>query len=107
MRGWAVRVRSPSGGSTLITSAPRSARALPHDGPDNTRDRSSTRTPSSGAGPASLTTDPTVAFLRAHHLSIQCADVAASASFYDTVIVPIGGSRIMDFGEVIGYGVPP
>ena len=41
------------------------------------------------------------------HLSIQCADVAASAAFYDTVLATVGGSRIMDFGEVIGYGVPP
>jgi len=41
------------------------------------------------------------------HLSIQCADVAASAAFYDTVLRPIGGRRIMDFGPVIGYGVPP
>jgi catechol 2,3-dioxygenase-like lactoylglutathione lyase family enzyme len=41
------------------------------------------------------------------HLSIQCADVAVSASFYDTVLAPVGGQRIMDFGDVIGYGVPP
>jgi catechol 2,3-dioxygenase-like lactoylglutathione lyase family enzyme len=41
------------------------------------------------------------------HVSIQCADVAASAAFYDTVLATIGGSRIMDFGEVAGYGVPP
>ena len=38
------------------------------------------------------------------HLSIQCADVAASAGFYDAVLAPIGGTRIMDFGQVIGYG---
>ena len=38
------------------------------------------------------------------HLSIQCADVAASASFYDAVLAPLGGTRIMDFGEVIGFG---
>ncbi|HZU78807.1 MAG TPA: VOC family protein [Acidimicrobiales bacterium] len=38
------------------------------------------------------------------HLSIQCADVARSAAFYDTVLAPIGGSRIMDFGMAIGYG---
>lgn len=31
----------------------------------------------------------------------------ASATFYDAVLAPLGGSRIMDFGEVIGYGVPP
>lgn len=41
------------------------------------------------------------------HVSIQCADVAASAEFYDAVLAPIGGRRILDFGEVIGFGVPP
>jgi catechol 2,3-dioxygenase-like lactoylglutathione lyase family enzyme len=41
------------------------------------------------------------------HVSIQCADVAASAAFYDAVLAPIGGRRVMDFGEVIGFGVPP
>ena len=41
------------------------------------------------------------------HLSIQCDDVAASASFYDVVLAAVGGQRIMEFGEVIGYGVPP
>lgn len=41
------------------------------------------------------------------HLSIQCDDVAASAGFYDTVLAVLGGERIMDFGQVIGYGVPP
>jgi catechol 2,3-dioxygenase-like lactoylglutathione lyase family enzyme len=38
------------------------------------------------------------------HVSIQCSDVAASAAFYDAVLAPIGGGRVMDFGEVIGYG---
>ena len=38
------------------------------------------------------------------HVSIQCADVAASAGFYDTVLAPLGGKRIMSFGEIIGYG---
>jgi len=41
------------------------------------------------------------------HLAIQCADVAASAAFYDTVLAPLGGERVLDFGEVIGFGVPP
>jgi catechol 2,3-dioxygenase-like lactoylglutathione lyase family enzyme len=41
------------------------------------------------------------------HLSIQCGDVAASARFYDAVLATVGGGRLMDFGEVIGYGVPP
>ena len=38
------------------------------------------------------------------HLGIQCADVAASAAFYDAVFVPLGFRRLMDFGEFIGYG---
>jgi catechol 2,3-dioxygenase-like lactoylglutathione lyase family enzyme len=38
------------------------------------------------------------------HLSIQVADVAASAAFYDAVLAPLGGGRILDFGEVIGFG---
>ena len=41
------------------------------------------------------------------HLSIQCADVQASAAFYDAVLAPVGGGRVMDFGEVVGYGIPP
>jgi catechol 2,3-dioxygenase-like lactoylglutathione lyase family enzyme len=41
------------------------------------------------------------------HLSIQCTDVAASAAFYDAVLATLGGRRIMDFGEAIGFGVPP
>ena len=39
------------------------------------------------------------------HLSIQCADVATSARFYDAVLATLGGGRVMDFGEVIGFGV--
>ncbi len=39
------------------------------------------------------------------HLSVQCADVVASAAFYDRVLAPLGGQRVMDFGPVIGYGV--
>jgi catechol 2,3-dioxygenase-like lactoylglutathione lyase family enzyme len=39
------------------------------------------------------------------HLSIQCVDVEASALFYDAVLAPLGGTRIADLGDVIGYGV--
>jgi catechol 2,3-dioxygenase-like lactoylglutathione lyase family enzyme len=39
------------------------------------------------------------------HVSIQCADVAASAEFYDEVLGALGARRVMDFGEVVGYGV--
>ena len=41
------------------------------------------------------------------HLSIQCGELATSATFYDAVLAPLGGQRVMDFGDVIGYGVPP
>lgn len=41
------------------------------------------------------------------HVSIQCADVAASARFYEAVLLPLGGSKVMDFGEVVGFGIPP
>ncbi len=39
------------------------------------------------------------------HVSLQVRDVQASATFYDAVLAPLGGGRLMDFGEVIGYGV--
>ena len=42
------------------------------------------------------------------HVSIQCADVGASAEFYETVLAPLGGQRLMDFGGVVvAFGVPP
>src|SRR5919205_2284833 len=41
------------------------------------------------------------------HLSIQCADVGASSAFYDAVLATVGGQRVLDFGQVIGYGAPP
>jgi catechol 2,3-dioxygenase-like lactoylglutathione lyase family enzyme len=41
------------------------------------------------------------------HVSIQCTNIDRSAAFYDAVLAPLGGERIMDFGEAIGYGVPP
>src|SRR5258706_11080487 len=44
------RVLSPPGGSILITSAPRSARIIPHVGPMTMCVNSMTRTPSSGSG---------------------------------------------------------
>ena len=43
-----------------------------------------------------------------NHISLQCADVKASASFYDTVLATIGGSRQIDFPpHAIGYGTQP
>jgi catechol 2,3-dioxygenase-like lactoylglutathione lyase family enzyme len=38
------------------------------------------------------------------HLSIQVDDMQVSATFYDTVLGTLGGTRIMDFGMAIGYG---
>ena len=40
-------------------------------------------------------------------MSIQCADVEASARFFDAVLVPLGGRRVMEFDGAIGYGIPP
>jgi catechol 2,3-dioxygenase-like lactoylglutathione lyase family enzyme len=39
------------------------------------------------------------------HVSIQCSDVATSAAFYDAVLGALGGRRVIDRGEVIGYGI--
>ncbi len=38
------------------------------------------------------------------HLSIQCADLRISAEFYDAVLAVVGGHRIMEVDEAIGYG---
>ena len=38
------------------------------------------------------------------HISIQCGNLAASCAFYDAVLAAIEGSRVMDFGQAIGYG---
>ncbi|GAA4931738.1 VOC family protein [Streptomonospora halophila] len=40
------------------------------------------------------------------HLSIQVADMAAATAFYDAVLAPLNGRRVMDFGEdAVAYGV--
>jgi catechol 2,3-dioxygenase-like lactoylglutathione lyase family enzyme len=42
------------------------------------------------------------------HVSIQCADLDASTRFYDAVLAPLGGARVMEVGDdAIGYGIPP
>jgi catechol 2,3-dioxygenase-like lactoylglutathione lyase family enzyme len=38
------------------------------------------------------------------HVGMQCADLPASAAFYDTVLAPLGATRIMDFEVAMGYG---
>jgi catechol 2,3-dioxygenase-like lactoylglutathione lyase family enzyme len=39
------------------------------------------------------------------HVGFQATDLAASAAFYDAVLAPLGGSRLMDVKVAIGYGV--
>lgn len=41
------------------------------------------------------------------HVSIQCRQPSASRAFYEAVLAPLGGRGLMDFGEVVGFGVPP
>lgn len=38
------------------------------------------------------------------HFGINCADLAASARFYDEVLAVLGFSRQLDYGVAIGYG---
>ncbi len=38
------------------------------------------------------------------HVSIQVRDVPTSARFYDAVLKPMGGKRVLDYGDRIGYG---
>jgi catechol 2,3-dioxygenase-like lactoylglutathione lyase family enzyme len=39
------------------------------------------------------------------HVAIQCADLDASMAFYDAVFAPLGYGKVVDFDDVIGYGV--
>jgi catechol 2,3-dioxygenase-like lactoylglutathione lyase family enzyme len=41
------------------------------------------------------------------HVSIQCADFDRSVAFFDAVLAPLGGTRVMEDGDAIGYGIPP
>jgi catechol 2,3-dioxygenase-like lactoylglutathione lyase family enzyme len=38
------------------------------------------------------------------HVGFQCTDLAVSAAFYDAVLAPLGGRRLMDFKVALGYG---
>ncbi|MFD0776382.1 VOC family protein [Streptomonospora algeriensis] len=39
------------------------------------------------------------------HISVQVADMAAGTRFYDAVLAPLGGRRVMDFGDnAVAYG---
>ncbi|HEU4349848.1 MAG TPA: VOC family protein [Actinoplanes sp.] len=39
------------------------------------------------------------------HVGFQCTDLAASAAFYDTVLAPLGITRMMDHQVAMGYGI--
>ena len=39
-----------------------------------------------------------------NHIAIQCRDIAASATFYDTLLGVLGGKRIIERNDLIGYG---
>lgn len=38
------------------------------------------------------------------HVSVQVRGLAASCAFYDAVLAPLGGRRLMDEGDAVGYG---
>jgi catechol 2,3-dioxygenase-like lactoylglutathione lyase family enzyme len=38
------------------------------------------------------------------HISIQCADPAASKAFYEKVLAPLGARALLSFGDVHGIG---
>jgi catechol 2,3-dioxygenase-like lactoylglutathione lyase family enzyme len=38
------------------------------------------------------------------HFGINCADLDKAKQFYDKVLGVLGHTRLMDFGEAIGYG---
>ena len=39
------------------------------------------------------------------HLSLQCTHLEASCAFYDQVLGTLGASRVMEFGDAVGYGI--
>jgi catechol 2,3-dioxygenase-like lactoylglutathione lyase family enzyme len=41
------------------------------------------------------------------HISIQCADVGRSRTFYDATLGTLGRQRLMEFDGAVGYGLPP
>src|SRR4051794_14356953 len=69
----------PSGGSTRITSAPRSARSMVQNAPGNMRVRSSTRSPASGRSPPPL---DIVELVIGPQCSTDCADAHSGSAGY-------------------------
>jgi len=38
------------------------------------------------------------------HLSVQVLDLDIALRFYDAVLSPLGGRRVMEFPDLVGYG---
>lgn len=38
------------------------------------------------------------------HVAIQCADIAASTTFYDALLAAVGAGRVMQYDQAIAYG---
>ncbi len=38
------------------------------------------------------------------HFGVNCADLDAAKTFYDTVLATLGHKRLMDHGAAVGYG---
>lgn len=38
------------------------------------------------------------------HVSIQCAEPAASKTFYEAVLEPLGGKALLVYGDDVGFG---
>lgn len=38
------------------------------------------------------------------HMAIQVSDVPASSAFYEAVLAPLGGKKLMDAGGAVGFG---
>ena len=39
-----------------------------------------------------------------NHLSLQVLDLETSLRFYDAVLTPLGGRRVIEFGDAVGFG---
>src|SRR6266511_2757917 len=92
-----VRASSPRGGSTLITSAPRSASNMPQNGPARTLPSSSTRTPTKGG---SETSSPD----RSSNMGPPAidAEIAASCMRLEVLDPALARADLPDLGACLG-----
>src|SRR5215470_7121766 len=95
---WGGQVRDSSPGpvsSTLMTSAPRSARSAPHHGPAMTRERSMTRMPSRERGPLVMarTIPPLAVYI---HVSPDPRSGGSAMELYDAMTTTFSGRDFTD-----------